>query len=177
MAQSLQQSKPAKSVPRLSQKPPKLVRHSELFGMSAGRPSTPPTRTIRQPRRKLIETETLWNSRSRVLPRSPEAFFSAAPANLSLLPVPLVAGGRTPCTHVSLLVGAKNSQNQNGFPDDSNKSFCKSVASAGPSLLSASARWDSSQRIFADSSNAISWNFRSKSNCPVFIFFRAASSK
>jgi hypothetical protein len=42
MAQSLQPSKPAKPVPRRSQKRPKLVRHSELFAMSARRPATPP---------------------------------------------------------------------------------------------------------------------------------------
>lgn len=57
MAQSLRPCKPAKTVPRRSQKRPKLVRHSELFAMSAGRSATPPARTIRQPRRKLAETE------------------------------------------------------------------------------------------------------------------------
>jgi hypothetical protein len=57
MAQSLRPSKPAKPVPRRSQKRPNSVRHSELFAMSAGRPATPPARTIRRPRRKLVETE------------------------------------------------------------------------------------------------------------------------
>jgi hypothetical protein len=57
MAQSLRPSKPAKPMPRRSQKRPNSVRHSELFAMSAGRPAPPPARTIRRPRRKLVETE------------------------------------------------------------------------------------------------------------------------
>jgi hypothetical protein len=60
MAQSLPPSKPAKPMPRRSQKCPKSVRHSELFAMSAGRPAPPSARTIRQPRRKLVETEKVW---------------------------------------------------------------------------------------------------------------------
>ena len=64
MAQSLRPSKPAKPMPRRSQKRPKLLRHSELFAMSAGRPAPPPARTIRQPRRKLVETDRVWVSRN-----------------------------------------------------------------------------------------------------------------
>ena len=32
--------------------------------MSAGRPALPPARTIRQPRRKLVETDSFWVSRN-----------------------------------------------------------------------------------------------------------------
>ena len=55
--------------------------------------------------------------------------------------------------------------NQNGFPDDSIKSFCKSVPVTGPtSILSASVALDSCHRTSADSSNATSVNFRGKSD-------------
>jgi hypothetical protein len=76
MAQSLQLSKPAKSMPRRSQKRPNSVRHSELFAMSVGRPAPPSSRTIRRPRRKLVETENVWNLRSPALPHCPEWFFA-----------------------------------------------------------------------------------------------------
>jgi hypothetical protein len=56
MAQSLQPSKPAKPVPRRSQKHPKLVRHSELFAMSAGRPASHVENSKRRRRFEIYES-------------------------------------------------------------------------------------------------------------------------
>ena len=117
--------------------------------MSAGRPALLPTRTIRQPRRKLVETDRVWVSRNpdslspdlafqfcpragflrvwlptamalevldfsisplprmtieQVCPFTHWMVFWRGPRAPSPLPIPVVAGGRTSCKRVSLLV-------------------------------------------------------------------------
>jgi hypothetical protein len=70
---------------------------------------------------------------------------------------------------------AQSRQDQNGFPDGSTKSFCKSVSMTDPtSILSASVGIDSWQRISADSSKADSVNFRSKAEFAAVSFFLVA---